>query len=194
MSDIAVTHMAAITVAMRMLLANDPLAKPADLLIAASRALTEPLIDMMMSHAANGRTTFVALFNVDADDTALLDKVMVVDGSTTKNQINIGGGKFVQKEDGRFAILLLNHRDQYEYVFSRNGRRLRRRAVKNVSNRMAMELRGMQALLSKAQTPSCQVEALGASVNPLMGWAPQGAHPAQLSHSAYRCPVEKGEV
>lgn len=165
MHNKASTHMAAITVAMRMLLAKDPLAKPADVLIGASRELTEPLIEMVMSHAANGRTTFLALFNVDADGTALLDKVMIVDGSTTKNQINIGGGKFVQKSDGSFAILSLNRQDQYEYVFSRNGRRLQRRPVKDVSDRMTMELRGVQALLAKAQTPSCQVEALGASVS-----------------------------
>ncbi|HEX8402670.1 MAG TPA: hypothetical protein VF628_13320 [Allosphingosinicella sp.] len=164
MNNKVVTHMAAMSAAMRMLLADDPLVKPADLLIGASNELTEPLIDMMMTHAAHGRTTFLALFHVE-DDAALLERVMVVDGSTTKNRINIGGGKFVQRADGGFAILLLNRHDQYEYTFSRNGRRLQRRSVLGVSDRMTMELRGVQALLSKAQTPSCQVEALGASVS-----------------------------
>ena len=159
----AVTHMAAMSAAMRILLANDPLAKPAGLLIAAANELTKPLIEIMMTHAANGRTTFLALFNVE-DDTALLEKVLVVDGSTTKNQINIGAGKFVQKAGGSFAILSLNRQEQYEYTFSRNGNRLQRRSVMDVSDRMTMELRGVQALLAKAQTPSCQVEALSASV------------------------------
>jgi hypothetical protein len=103
----AVTQMAAVSSAMRMLLANDPLAKPADLLIGASNELTQPLIEMMMTHAANRRTTFLAIFSIE-DGTALLEKVLVVDGSTTKNQIQIGCGKFVQKADGSFAVRSFN--------------------------------------------------------------------------------------
>lgn len=160
----AVTHMAAMSAAMRMLMASDPLAKPVDLMIGAANELTQPLIEMMLTHAANRRTTFLLIFSVE-DDTALLERVTVVDGSTTKNQINIGGGKFVQKADGSFAVLSHNRAESYEYTLSRNGRRLQRRSVRDVSDRATMELRGLQALMSKAQTPACQVEAIGASVS-----------------------------
>ena len=160
----AVTHMSAMSAAMRMLLACDPLAKPVDLMIGATDELTQPLIEMMITHAANRRTTFLLIFRVE-DDIALLERVMVVDGLTTKNQINIGGGKFVQKPDGSFAIVSHNRAEPYEYTFSRNGRRLQRRRVKDVSDRATMELRGLQALMAKAQTPACQVEGIGASVS-----------------------------
>lgn len=160
----AVTHMAAMSAAMRMLLACDPLAKPVGLMIVAGNEVTQPLIEMMMTHAADRRTTFLLIFSVE-DDTALLERVMVVDGSTTKNQINIGGGKFVEKADGTFAILSHDREAPYEYTFSRNGHRLRRQSVLDVSDRATTELRGLQALLVKAQTPACQVEALGASVS-----------------------------
>jgi len=160
----AVNQMAAMSAAMRMLLANDPLAKPADLLIGASNELSEPIIEMMMAHASQRRTTFMALFTIE-DDTALLEKVMVVDGSTTKNRINIGAGKFVQKDDGSFAVLMCSCGGPREYSFSGDGRRLLRRDATGSSDRATMELRGLQALLAKAQTPSCQVEALGASVS-----------------------------
>ena len=159
----SVTHMAATSAAMRMLLARDPLTKPADLLIGASNELTTPLIEMMMAHAAHQRTTFLVIFQVEGD-LALLEKVIVVDGSTEKNQINIGAGKFVQRADGRFAIRSLNNARPYEYTFSRDGRRLQRRPVKHGGDEAMMELRGLQALLAKAETPLCQAEAVGASV------------------------------
>lgn len=160
----AVTQMAAMSAALRMLMAGDPLSKPADLFIAASNELTQPLIQTMMSHAANRRSTFLALFKVEGD-TALLEKVIVVDGSTKKGQINVSGGKFVQKADGVFAILSLSRAEPYEYSFSRDRRRLQRRSVKDVSDRAMMELRGLQALLAKAETPDCQAEAHGAAVS-----------------------------
>lgn len=105
-----------------------PLAKPDDLLIAASDEVTAPILQMMMSHAANKSATFLALFQIE-DDTALLDKIMIVDGSTKKGEINICGGKFVQKPDGTFVILSVARDEPYEYCFSRRGRRLIRRAV-----------------------------------------------------------------
>ena len=63
--NILQTQMAAMSAAMRILLAGHPLAKPDDLLIAASDEVTAPVIEMMMSHAANGRTTFLALFHIE---------------------------------------------------------------------------------------------------------------------------------
>ena len=159
----AVTHMAAVSAAMRMLLACDQLAKPVDLMIGATDELTQPLIEIMLTHAANRRTTFLLIFTVE-DDTALLERVMVVDGSTTKNQINIGAGKFIQRADGSFAIRSCNRAASYEYVFSRNGHRLQRRSVVDLSDQANMELRGLQALLAQAQLPLCQLEAVGASV------------------------------
>ena len=159
-----VTHMAAMSAAMRMLLSCDPLAKPVDVMIGATDELTQPLIEMMLTHAANRRTTILLIFTVE-DDAALLERVTVVDGSTTKNHINIGGGKFVQRADGSFAILSLNRAEPYEYTFSRNGRRLHRRSVKDVSDRATMELRGLKALMAQAQTPICQVEGIDASVS-----------------------------
>jgi len=159
----ATTQMAAMSAAIRVLLAGDPLAKPADLLIAASNEVTPRLIEMMMSHAANGRTTFLALFHIDGD-TALLERIMVVDGTTTKRQINVGGGKFIQKADGNYAIASISTDDPYEYTLCRNGRQLRRRSVENGSNRALMELRGMQALVTEAATAACQAEAASASI------------------------------
>ncbi len=159
-----VTQMAAISAAMRKLLSNDPLAKPDDLLIAATDGLTEALVEMMMSQAASNCSTFLAIFEVE-DQTALLEKVLVVDASTTKGQINIGAGKFVQKSDGSFAVLSANREEPYEYRFSRSGRRLLRRAVEVDSSRAAMEIRGLQALLAKAASAECQAEALQRSVS-----------------------------
>lgn len=159
----AVNHMAAMSAALRVLLARDPLTKPADLLIGATNELTSQLIEMMMEHAAHQRTTFLAIFQMEGD-VALLEKVIVVDGSTEKNQVNIGAGKFVQRADGRFAIRSFNHALPYEYTFSRDGRRLQRRPVKHGCDEAMMELRGLRALLAEAETPLCQAEALGATV------------------------------
>ena len=158
-----VTQMAAMSAAMRVLLAGDPLAKPAELMIGASNEVTQPLIEMMMHHAANGRTTFLALFHIDGD-TALLERIMVVDGTTTKRQINVGGGKFIQKADGSFAIASISTDDPYEYILCRNGWQLRRRSASNSIDRALMELRGMQALVTEAASAACQAEADSASV------------------------------
>ncbi|MEG3153494.1 hypothetical protein [Sphingomonas sp. RB1R13] len=160
----AIMQMAAMSAALRMLLAGDPLTKPDDLLICASNELTEQLIKDMVANAANGRTTFLTLFYIE-DDTARLDKVMVVDGSTEKNQINVGGGKLVEKANGSFAILSLNRDKPYEYAFGRNGHRLERRSVADVTDRAMMELRGLQALLAMAETAACVAEAQSASVS-----------------------------
>ena len=162
--NILQTQMAAMSAAMRILLAGHPLAKPDDLLIAASDEVTAPILQMMMSHAANKSATFLALFQIE-DDTALLDKIMIVDGSTKKGEINICGGKFVQKPDGTFVILSVARDEPYEYCFSRRGRRLIRRAVSDDSNRAVMELRGLQAIIAKAGTPACRAEARTASID-----------------------------
>lgn len=159
-----VNQMAAMSAALRMLLADHPLRKPADLRIAASNGVTPEIIDMMMSSAAAGRATFLALFDVEAD-TAILSRVMIVEGSTTRQQINIGGGKFVQKADGSFAVLSIDRNDPYEYILSKDGRRLKRQAVPDSKDRGLMELRGMQALVAKAATAACQDEARTASVH-----------------------------
>ena len=157
------TQMAAMSAAMRTLLAGHPLAKPDNLLIAASDEVTAPVIELMMSHAACEYSTFLALFNIE-DDTALLDRVMIVDGSTSKGEVNICGGKFVQKPDGKFAILSIARDQPYEYCLIKGGRSLVRRAVSDDSNRAVMELRGVQALIAKAGTPACQEEARTASI------------------------------
>ncbi len=159
-----VTQMAAISAAMRMLLSGQQLAKPDDLLIAAADGLTEALAEMMMLHAGSDCSTFLAIFQVE-DDTALLEKILIVDASTKKGQINVGAGKFVQKADGSFAILSANREAPHEYRFSRSGRRLLRRAVEVDSSRAAMEIRGLQALLAKAASAECQTDALQRSVS-----------------------------
>jgi len=159
-----VTQMGAMSAALRMLLAGHPLRKPADVLVAASNGVTPEIITMMMSHAGCGRTTFLALFDVE-DDTALLSRVMIVDGTTTKRQINIGGGKFVQKADGSYAILSINRDQPYEYSFSHGGRHLERQSVPDSADRAMMELSGMQALVSKAGSPACLEEARTASIS-----------------------------
>lgn len=163
MNDI-VTQMAAVSAALRMLLAGHPERKPDELFVVASTGTTPELLDTMMSHALGGRTTFLAMFDVE-EDRALLSRVMVVDGSTTKGQIQIGGGKFVKRADGSFAILSISRDDPYEYSFSSNGRRLQRRSVPDSKNRAMLELRGMQALLTKAATAPCQAEARSTSIN-----------------------------
>lgn len=159
----AATQMAAMSAAMRTLLAGHPLAKPDNLLIAASDEVTAPVIEMMMSHAANRRSTFLALFHIE-EDTAFFDRVMIVDGSTKKGEVNICGGKFVQKPDGKFVIMSIARDKPFEYCLSLGGRRLLRRAVSDDSNRAVMELRGLQALIAKAATPACQDEARTASI------------------------------
>lgn len=160
----AANHMAVMSAAMRMLPAGDRLAKPDDLLIAAASEVSGPIIGMMMSHAAHRRATFLALFQVE-DDTALLEKIMFVDGSTRKGEIKIGAGKFAQTADGSFAILSINRDGPYEYRFSRGGGRLERRAVRDDSNCSAMDMREMQALLAEAATPACRAEPSFASIS-----------------------------
>lgn len=159
-----VTHMAAMSSAMRMLLAGDPLAKPAELMIGASNEVTQPLIEMMMANASKGLTTFLALFHIDGD-TALLERIMIVDGTTTKRQINVGGGRFVRKADGSFAIASISADEPYEYTLCRKGRQLRRLTVANSSDRALQELHGMEALVTQAATEACQQEGLSASVH-----------------------------
>ena len=161
----SVTHMAAVTAAMRMLLAGDRIVKPSVLLIAASTALTKSLIEMMMFHAAAKRSTFLAIFR-DEDGTALLDTIVIVDASTKKGEISICGGKFIRKADGSFAIRSNNSDDAYEYRFANSGRRLIRRAAYGRGDRAVMELNGLRALLAKAATPECQEEAAQLSVHP----------------------------
>ena len=162
--DNPVTQMAAISAAMRMLLAGNLRAKPDDLLIAASNGLTAPIVEMMMAHAANKRSTFLILFHVEGDR-ALTEKVIIVDASTKKGEINIGGGKFILKSDGKFAISSMNREEPYEYRFDRSGRRLVRHKVRGDCNPAVMELRGLQALIAKAATFECQREAIQLSVN-----------------------------
>lgn len=89
---------------------------------------------------------------------------MIVDASTETNQINIGGGRFVEKADGTFAVLSINRDQPYEYGFSRYGNRLERRPVSQINDRAVMELRGLQALITKSGTAACQVEARSAFI------------------------------
>ena len=159
----AANQMAAMSAAIRMLLARDPLNKPRNLLIAATNGVTDAVLDLMMSHALEGRSTFLAIFHVE-DDIALLERIMVFDGSTKKGEINIGGGRFIQKACGSFAIRSHRSEDSYEYYFSRGGRRLARRAVSDKSHRAMMEKRGLQALMAMAATPACLDEAHTASM------------------------------
>lgn len=160
----ATNQMAAMSVAMRMLLANHPLTKPTNLLIAACDGVAESTLDMMMRHGLEGRATFLAIFEV-AEDIAFLAKVMIVDGATTKGEINVCNCQFVQKTNGSFAIRSMNRDQPYEYSFTRGGRRLQRRAVKDDSDRGIMEIRGLQALLAKAATPACRAEAFTATTS-----------------------------
>ncbi len=158
-----VTQMAAITAAMRMLLSGHRSAKPRDLLIAASHGLTEPLVELMMSHAAAKRSTFLALFRED-EGTVLLDKILVVDASTKKSEVNIGAGQLIRKQNGTFAILSANRSEPYEYSLSSSGKRLVRRVSDGQGNRALMELEGLKALMTKAARQECQKEALQRSV------------------------------
>ncbi|MXO76180.1 hypothetical protein GRI40_13255 [Altererythrobacter aerius] len=153
----ALIQMGAVSAALRMLLANHQLAKPNDLLIAAADGVTETIIEMMMSHAFAGRSTFLAVFRTE-DDIALLDRIMVVDGTSKKGQIDVCIGKFVRKADGTFALRSANREKPYEYVFDRGGRRLKRWAVKDDRDRAMMEIRGLQALMEKAATAACLEE------------------------------------
>ena len=159
----AANQMAAMSAAIRILLACDPLNKPGNLLIAATKGVTDAILDLMMSHALEGRSTFLAIFQVE-DDIALLERIMVFDGSTKKGEINIGGGRFIQKACGSFAIRSLNRDEPYEYYFSRGGRRLARRSVSDNSQRAVMEIRGLQALMGMAATPACLDEVHTASM------------------------------
>lgn len=99
-------QMGAMSAALRMLLAGNDTSKPADLMIAASTGFDAQIGELMMSNAAKSRSTLLALFVVE-DGTALLDKIMWVDATSKKGEINIGAGKFVQWPDGRFSILSL---------------------------------------------------------------------------------------
>jgi hypothetical protein len=158
-----VTQMAAISAAIRMLLSGHRVAKPRDLLIAASTSLSEPLVELMMAHAAAKRSTFLALFR-EEDGVVLLEKILVVDASTKKSEINIGAGQLIRKPDGSFAILSANRDAPYEYSLSNSGRRLVRRAANGPRNRASMELEGLKALMQKAAMQECQEEALQRSV------------------------------
>lgn len=153
----AVIHMGAVSAALRMLLANHPLTKPNDLLIAAADGVTETILKMMMSHAFAGRSTFLAVFRTE-EDNALLEKIMIFDGTTKKGQIDVCVGKFVRKADGTFAVRSANRDKPYEYIFDRGGHRLKRRAVKDDRTGAMMEIRGLQALIDKAATPVCLEE------------------------------------
>jgi hypothetical protein len=158
-----ISQMAAITAAIRMLLSGHRVTKPRDLLIAASTSLTAPLVELMMSHAAAKRSTFLALFR-EEDGVALLEKILVVDASTKKSEINVGAGQLIRKPDGSFAILSANREKPYEYRLANSGRRLVRRAVDDRGHRATMELEGLKALMAKAAMQECQEEALQRSV------------------------------
>ena len=159
----AANQMAAMSAAMRMLLARDPLIKPDDLLIAAANEVTAGVVDLMMSHAIAGRSTSLAVFHVE-EGAALLERVLICDGSTSMGEIQIGVGSFIQKASGSFAIRSANRDAPNEYFFSRGGRRLARRPVADDSDRAVMEVRGLQALMAKAATPACREEARTASM------------------------------
>lgn len=159
-----VLQMAAMSAAARMLLAGHNLKKPDDVLIAACTGGPGRYVQTMMAHAAQRRSTLLLIFSV-IEETPFLDRIMVVDASTEKNQINIGGGKFVQKLDGSFAVLSINRDEPYEYGFSRCGSRLERRPLGPINDRAVMELRGLQTLINKSATAACQAEARSASIS-----------------------------
>ncbi len=159
----AVTQMAAISAATRMLLAGHRYRKPDDVLIAACEGAPGNVIEFMMRDAAQKRSTLLLIFST-VEDTPFLERIMIVDASTEKNHVNIGGGKFVQKADGSFAVLSINRDQPYEYGFSRCGSRLERRAAGYINDRAVMELSGLQALITKSGTAACQAEARSASI------------------------------
>gem|GEM_PF-5201253 len=159
----AVTQMAAMAAAARMLLAGHLYRKPDDVLIAACAGVPRNVIELMMQEAAHKRSTLLLIFST-VENTPFLERIMIVDASTEANQINIAGGKFVQKADGSFAVLSVNRDQPYEYAFSRCGSRLQRLPVSHIHDRAVMELRGLQALITKSGTDACQTEARSASI------------------------------
>ncbi len=159
----AVRQMAAMSAAARMLLAGHLYRKPDDVLIAACAGVPGNVIELMMRDAAQKRSTLLLIFST-VEDTPFLESIMIVDASTETNQINILGGKFVQKADGSFAVLSINRDQPYEYSFSSCGGRLERRAASHINARAVMELRGLQALITKSGTDACQAEARSASI------------------------------
>ncbi len=158
-----VTQMAAISAATRMLLAGHVYRKPDDVLIAACAGCPGDVIEFMMRDAAQKRSTLLLIFSI-VEDMPFLERIMIVDASTETDQINIGAGKFVQNPDGSFAVLSINREQPYEYVFSRCGSRLERRAKQHINDRAVMELRGLQALIIKSGTDACQAEARSAFI------------------------------
>lgn len=157
-----IIHMAAMSSAIRKLLSGKPNTKPETLLIAAAQEPTQAIIAQMLSIAKTGGTTFLALFSVE-DDAVLLDRIMIVDGTTNPQIIQVGCGNFIEKADGTYAIASLSVEDGYEYVFNRGGRELKRRTVVHASDRALMEMRGIQALITKAASVACQAEAATAA-------------------------------
>lgn len=154
-------HMAAMSIAIRKLMAGHPLAKPDTLAIAAAEEVTTAIISRMLSVARMGGTTFLALFRVE-DDEALLERIMICDGTTSKNVIQVGCGNFIAQADGTYAIASFNMEDGYQYTISRNGRRLRRRPTRHAADRALVEVRGIQALMTEAASADCQAEAVSA--------------------------------
>lgn len=159
----AMMHVAAMSAAMRKLLAGKPLAKPDNVEIAAAQEISPEIIARMLELARLGGTTFLALFTVEGDE-ALFEKVMIADGSTGHRQIKIGCGKFIQKSNNSFAIASFDPEDAYEYAFTRKGRTLVRRSITPAASRALEEMRGIQALVTLAASDDCQEEARTACI------------------------------
>lgn len=164
MSNIITHHMAAMSAAMRMLLAGKRLSKPENVEIAAAFELSPAIIQRMLELGKFGGTTFLALFSADGEE-ALLERIVVMDGSTTGHrQIQLCCGKFIKKADGTYAIAGFDTDDCWEYVFARGGRTLMRRSAMPSTDRAFGEMRGAQALVTLAASAQCQKEAASACI------------------------------
>lgn len=164
MSNTVTHHMAAMSAAMRILLAGKRLAKPENVEIAAALDLSPAIIQRMLELGKLGGTTFLALFAADGEE-ALLEKVIIMDGSTTGHrQIRLTCGKFIGKENGTYAIASWDPQDAYEYAFARGGLSLVRRSALSATDRAFGEMRGAQALVTLAASAQCQKEAASAAV------------------------------
>ena len=156
-------HMAAMSAAMRRLLAGMPLAKPENVEIASAQVASPAIIERMLDLARLGGTTFLPLFSAD-DEEILLERILIADGITGHRQIRLGCGKFIEKSDGTYAIASYDIDDAYEYAFVRNGRTLKRRAATPTMDRALGEMRGVQALVTLAASADCQNEASSACI------------------------------
>ena len=152
-SNIAVVKMVGATCsAMRMLLGDDQDIN--DLQIIATFGHPKEFAHPMAGAALQGRSTLVVVFTQEGRD-ALIDNILLAHAALNKKSTTIGCCRFVQSDDGRFALRFLERDDPLETIVSRGGRRLVSRTVKNDKNWATAELKGMKALLEKAAAVGC---------------------------------------